>query len=931
MRRREGRVSRLAAALLAWAWAAAAVAAGPVIDIWYGDTQNFGQLGNPQQWVDILGNVSDPDGIASLSYTLNGGASQSLSIGPNTRRLLEPGDFVIELDYTQLLNGVNTVQITAVDGLGEVTLKDVSVNYSAGNVWPLNYSIDWSTVTNINDVVNIVDGKWFIDTGGLRTALMGYDRTFVLGDLFWTNYEISLPITVHAIDPNGFVFPSINPALFWLYRWTGHSVLNVGEQPNQFWEPNGGGPGWDYGSIPPPAAPDSRIQLVGPSDGFASVSQSRSLTLNQPYMWKSKIQELGTGEIELEFTVWPETDPEPALPDLFVTDSPTAVLSGSTIFVAHHVDATFGNLQVSPIGSDTTPPLISSVQVLQTGTDASVRWATDELATGSVAYGLTTAYELGTLPQAIPNLAHDVTLPSLVIGNTYFYEITATDGFGNASTQQGSFLFTGLPPDPLISDDFSSGVLDTNIWTFKNPAGDGALTLNGTQAIISVPAGTTHDAWTGDNSLPRLFQSVSDVDFEVEVKFESNVTQSVQTEGILIEQNDTVVLRFEFHNVNGQQRIFAAKIVPSGQIILQQNLVITDPMYMRVTRVGDQWTMRYSYDGVNWTIATQFNQPLIVSGVSVYGGNDIVANSTAIDYVFNTASPIVPEDGVEPLDIGLLNLPDGVVGTPYPAQQFVASGGTPPYTWQLFAGALPPGLVLDSGGQITGTPTDASASPYSFTVEVTDANLEATTAAFDIVVVEPLVVDPVVLPAAEVGVAYPAQQLTASGGAGPYSWQLIAGALPPGLSMDSSGLISGTPTDHSGSPYAFTVEVSDAGARTASSALSIVVAPPAADTDSDGVPDSLDNCINVANGPLIPDAGGNSQLDADGDGYGNICDADFDNSGFVNFADLGAFRTAFGSSDPVADMDGSGFVNFADLGLFRNAFGAAPGPSGVAP
>ncbi|RMF97489.1 MAG: hypothetical protein D6727_05475 [Gammaproteobacteria bacterium] len=931
MRRREGHWPRLVAGLLAGAWASLAIAAGPVIDVWYGDTQNFGQLGNPQQWVDILGNASDPDGIASLSYTLNGGASQSLSIGPNTRRLLEPGDFVIELDYTQLLNGANTVEITAVDGLGETTVKNVTVNYTAGNVWPLNYSIDWSTVTNINDVVNIVDGKWFIDSGGLRTTVMGYDRTFVLGDLFWTDYEITLPITVHAIDPNGFVFPSINPALFWLYRWTGHTVLNNGEQPNQFWEPNGGGPGWDYGTTPPPAAPNSRIQLVGPSDGFGSVTQSRSLTLNQPYMWKSRIQTLGTGDVEMEFTVWPEGDPQPATPDLFLVDSPTGVLSGSTIFVAHHVDATFGNIQVTPVNSDTTPPAISSVQVLQTGSDASVRWATDELATGSVAYGLTPAYELGSVPQAIPNLAHAVTLPGLVIGNTYYYEISASDGFGNSSTYQGSFVFNGLPPDPLISDDFSSGVLDTNVWQFKNPAGDGTLTMNGTQALISVPAGTTHDAWTGVNTLPRLYQSISDVDFEIEVKFESGVAQSVQTEGILIEQADTVVLRFEFHNVNGQQRIFAAKIVPAGQIILLQNLAITDPMYMRVTRAGDQWTMRYSYDGVNWTVATQFNQPFVVSGISVYSGNDVVANTTAIDYVFNTASPIVPEDGVMPLDIDPLNLPDGVTGSSYPAQQLTATGGTPPYSWQLFGGSLPPGLSMDSSGLISGTPTDATGSPYSFTVEVTDANLNATTAAFEIAVVDPLLVDPVVLPDGETGSAYPATQLTASGGAGPYAWQIIGGALPPGLSMDSAGLISGTPTDSSGSPYSFTVEVTDAGSRTASTMLAITVNPPAADSDGDGVPDSTDNCIDVANGPLIPDAGGNSQLDADGDGYGNSCDADFDNSGFVNFADLGQFRAVFGTADPVADMDGNGFVNFADLALFRNAFGAPPGPSGIAP
>ncbi|HHQ14683.1 MAG TPA: hypothetical protein ENK16_06615, partial [Chromatiales bacterium] len=72
-----------AVALVAAGWAVAAVAAGPVIDIWYGGTQSFGQTGNPQIWVNILGNASDPDGVTDLSYTLNGGAPQPLSMGPN--------------------------------------------------------------------------------------------------------------------------------------------------------------------------------------------------------------------------------------------------------------------------------------------------------------------------------------------------------------------------------------------------------------------------------------------------------------------------------------------------------------------------------------------------------------------------------------------------------------------------------------------------------------------------------------------------------------------------------------------------------------------------------------------------------------------------------------------------------------------------------
>lgn len=37
-------------------------------------------------------------------------------------------------------------------------------------------------------------------------------------------------------------------------------------------------------------------------------------------------------------------------------------------------------------------------------------------------------------------------------------------------------------------------------------------------------------------------------------------------------------------------------------------------------------------------------------------------------------------------------------------------------------------------------------------------------------------------------------QMSVYGGSGPYTWSIWAGSLPAGLSLSSSGLISGTPT-----------------------------------------------------------------------------------------------------------------------------------------
>lgn len=97
---------------------------------------------------------------------------------------------------------------------------------------------------------------------------------------------------------------------------------------------------------------------------------------------------------------------------------------------------------------------------------------------------------------------------------------------------------------------------------------------------------------------------------------------------------------------------------------------------------------------------------------------------------------------------------------------------------------------------------------------------------------------------------------------------------------------------------------------------------PAPDTDGDGVPDVADNCTLVANP---------GQRDTNGDGFGNLCDADLNDDGVVNASDLGLLRVVFFTADPDADFNGDGAVNPSDLGIMRAGFFAPPGPSGIAP
>lgn len=104
--------------------------------------------------------------------------------------------------------------------------------------------------------------------------------------------------------------------------------------------------------------------------------------------------------------------------------------------------------------------------------------------------------------------------------------------------------------------------------------------------------------------------------------------------------------------------------------------------------------------------------------------------------------------------------------------------------------------------------------------------------------------------------------------------------------------------------------------------------PLANDADNDGITNNNDNCIDIPNGPLSPDAGGNSQIDTDGDGYGNICDPDLDGNGVVDSTDLSMIKAVLRSStSPDQDLNGNGVVDSTDNSIAKGYLRKPPGPS----
>lgn len=95
------------------------------------------------------------------------------------------------------------------------------------------------------------------------------------------------------------------------------------------------------------------------------------------------------------------------------------------------------------------------------------------------------------------------------------------------------------------------------------------------------------------------------------------------------------------------------------------------------------------------------------------------------------------------------------------------------------------------------------------------------------------------------------------------------------------------------------------------------------DLDGDGIGDAIDNCSEAVNA---------AQDDTDADDCGNLCDADYDQTGTIVVADFNGFRGAFGQPIPlykgVEPVVGAN-VAVSDFNFFRGAFGGTPGPSGT--
>ena len=214
-------------------------------------------------------------------------------------------------------------------------------------------------------------------------------------------------------------------------------------------------------------------------------------------------------------------------------------------------------------------------------------------------------------------------------------------------------------------------------------------------------------------------------------------------------------------------------------------------------------------------------------------GCTATATTTTTTPVASTTT-LSPTTTVAPAGLRITDdaLPNANVGTDYTGYISACCGQGGPYRWSLVAGRVPDGmrfagdsLRLTQTTAVIGRPTTVQTT--SFTVEVRDQSGNTARKTFTLTVdpARPLVITngSDVLSPGQVGVSY-ATGVFADGGVPPYRWSLIAGQLPPGLSLTTSpGRITGTPT--TAGTFTFTLRVADDGGQQASQQFSITISP----------------------------------------------------------------------------------------------------------
>ena len=405
------------------------------------------------------------------------------------------------------------------------------------------------------------------------------------------------------------------------------------------------------------------------------------------------------------------------------------------------------------------------------------------------------------LPAGMSLSANGILSGTPTASGTFQVRITLTDTDGHSTVTALSLSITGTtvaPPPPPVTPPLT-------ITTGALPDGTVGVSYF---ASVSASGGSGSYSWSMAGAPGLSISSAGQISGTPTTPGTFTVSVSVSAAGLFALQSYTIAIAPAPLTISGPNNL--GGFAPSGAVSASY------------TASGGQSPYKWSAKNLPAGLTLSASTGALTGAIASPGNYSFtvqVADSQSLTTSLGVSMYV--------LGIGTSKLPDGTNHIAY-SQSLSAIGGPGPYTWAS-SGSLPPGLSLAPSGVISGTPTLAASvtTPQNYTFGVSLAEGTVTVSGNVSITVtlvpEQLSVSGGGLQDASLNVGY-SQALTAAGGVPPYTWSVLAGSMPPGMGLNSSGTFAGTPT--SIGSFGFTAQVKDTSGGTAAAGFTINVDPP---------------------------------------------------------------------------------------------------------